>query len=412
MQHGLDAVEDRLVGVRHHELLAAAVPLGGVDAQEPREFGVDEQRSGETGARALGEDAVVAAHEVEESVDHRGEVEREQRALLVVPAVPVPVVAEQPPEDVTAIGEGIAHRRARAHEVGVLRLRDDVEQIDGRPREVGVGDAARDRDPGARPELRAPHLVQTAVAADGEEVVTSGDPDLAARRQLDFEDPIGRAFVPTRDRVVAHLEGVGIEADDEALLLLADDVADGNGPEHPALQHHDRLAGRKARVDEEAEAAERRLSLEPRHQVVRQRHAFEGGAEHELAGMEDERAAFGDLDQLGEVLLGLLRVDVRRRVVAEDAEQRVDVQVDRGRLDRVVAQRLDHDATGRQLLADGDVRQDHGGEPIGGLSRRPRGSGRIPCSTSRRPSRSGGTARARPRGSAAGGSGATPCPGR
>ena len=81
--------------------------------------------------------------------------------------------------------------------------------------------------------------------------------------------------------------------------------------------------------------------------------------------MEDERAVLADLDQLGEVFLVLLRVDVRRRVVAEHAEVAVDVEVDRRRLDRVVAERVDDDATGRELFPDGDVGQDHGGEPIG-----------------------------------------------
>ena len=102
------------------------------------------------------------------------------------------------------------------------------------------------------------------------------------------------------------------------------------------------------------------LPLQPRDEVVGEGDAFEGAAEHELAGMEDERAVLLHLDELGEVLLRLLRVDVRRRVVAEDAEQRVAVEVDRGRLDRVLVERVDDDAPGGELLADGAVGEDHG----------------------------------------------------
>ena len=91
-----------------------------------------------------------------------------------------------------------------------------------------------------------------------------------------------------------------------------------------------------------------------------------------------KRAVVVDLDQLGEVFLVLLRVDVGRGVVAEHAEVAVDVQVDRRRLHGLVAQRLDHDATGRELLPDGDVGQDHGGEPIDSVSRLDRVSRRRP----------------------------------
>ena len=54
--------------------------------------------------------------------------------------------------------------------------------------------------------------------------------------------------------------------------------------------------------------------------------------------------ALRDLDELGEVFMRLLRVDVRRRVVAKDPELTVDVDVDRRRLDVGVVERLDHDA--------------------------------------------------------------------
>ena len=52
------------------------------------------------------------------------------------------------------------------------------------------------------------------------------------------------------------------------------------------------------RVDQQAEPSERALPLESCHEVVGQLHALERRAEHELAGMEDERLAVPDLDEL------------------------------------------------------------------------------------------------------------------
>ena len=113
-------------------------------------------------------------------------------------------------------------------------------------------------------------------------------------------------------------------------------------------------------VDQQAEAAERALALQARDEIVGERDPLERRAEHELAGMQDERTTVLDLDQLREVFLRLLRVDVGRRVVAEDSEQAVDVEVDGRRLDRAVVERVDDDPARRELLTDGDVRQDHG----------------------------------------------------
>ena len=81
-----------------------------------------------------------------------------------------------------------------------------------------------------------------------------------------------------------------------------------------------------------------------------------------------------DLDQLGELLEVLLHVDVAHRVVAEHPEEAVDVEVDGRRLDAALVERLDHDAAGGQLLADGAVGEDHGPEPYAG--RRPRRTSR------------------------------------
>ena len=114
-------------------------------------------------------------------------------------------------------------------------------------------------------------------------------------------------------------------------------------------------------VDQQAEAPEARLALQAGDEIVGQRDALERGAEDELTRMEDERLPFRDLDELGQILLGLLRVDEGRGVVAEDAEVAVDVEVDGAGLHRAVGQWVDDDAARGQLVADRAVRQDHGG---------------------------------------------------
>ena len=71
-----------------------------------------------------------------------------------------------------------------------------------------------------------------------------------------------------------------------------------------------------------------RLPLEPRHEIVGERDPLQGRAQHEFAGVEDEAAVVTDFDELGEVFLRELRVDERRRVVAEHAEVAVDAEID------------------------------------------------------------------------------------
>ena len=61
--------------------------------------------------------------------------------------------------------------------------------------------------------------------------------------------------------------------------------------------------------------------------------------------MEDEGALLVDLDELGELLLGLLDVDVRVARVVEHAEEAVDADVHAGRLQQRRVVRLDLDAT-------------------------------------------------------------------
>ena len=103
----------------------------------------------------------------------------------------------------------------------------------------------------------------------------------------------------------------------------------------------------------------RRLSLQPGDEVVGQPHALERRAEHELAGVEDERLAV-DLDQLGQVLLLLLDVDVRVAGVAEDAEVAVDPHVDARRLEQRRVVRVDLDPALAEQALDRPVGENHG----------------------------------------------------
>ena len=94
-------------------------------------------------------------------------------------------------------------------------------------------------------------------------------------------------------------------------------------------------------VREEAEAAKRGLTFQARGDLVGQREALEGGGQHELAGVEDERVAFGDLYQRGQLVLAQLRVDVGVLRVVEDAEEPVHAAVHAGGLDERRVIRID-----------------------------------------------------------------------
>src|SRR5438270_5700614 len=113
-------------------------------------------------------------------------------------------------------------------------------------------------------------------------------------------------------------------------------------------------------VDQQPDPAERALALQAGHQVVRQLDALERLREDELARVEDERLARGDLEGLGDVLQRLADVDERVADVVEDAEVPVEADVDARGLDQRGIVRLEHDAAGRDLLPDRRVAQDHG----------------------------------------------------
>jgi hypothetical protein len=65
--------------------------------------------------------------------------------------------------------------------------------------------------------------------------------------------------------------------------------------------------------------------------------------------------------KIGQIsFLRLLRVDEGRRVVAEHAEEPIDVQVDGGRLDIGRVEGIDDDPSRGDLLTDGAVAENHG----------------------------------------------------
>ena len=105
-----------------------------------------------------------------------------------------------------------------------------------------------------------------------------------------------------------------------------------------------------------------RLALEPRDEVVGQPDALERRAEHELAGMEDERVLVVDLDELGQLRLLDLDVDERIAVVVEDAEEPVDADVDARRLEKRLVVRVDLDPPLGEQAGDRRVGEHHSGD--------------------------------------------------
>ncbi len=111
-------------------------------------------------------------------------------------------------------------------------------------------------------------------------------------------------------------------------------------------------------MDQQPQAAQRALPLEPGHEVVRQLDPLERLPEHELARMEDERFVVVDGQQLRQVGLGRPDIDVRVAVVAEDAKRAIKMEVDRRRLEVLWVVWLDRDAAVIERRADIAVGQD------------------------------------------------------
>jgi hypothetical protein len=112
-------------------------------------------------------------------------------------------------------------------------------------------------------------------------------------------------------------------------------------------------------VDEQAQAPQRAFPFEPTDEIIREADALERRAQHELAGMQDERFITDDLDQLGELRLIGPGVDHRGAIVSEHPKPVPHVQVDARRLDRVGQVRIDDDPAGVDLAPDVAVGQDH-----------------------------------------------------
>src|SRR6266536_1479420 len=113
-------------------------------------------------------------------------------------------------------------------------------------------------------------------------------------------------------------------------------------------------------VNQESQTAETALALQSRYEIVGQPHPLERRAEHELAGMEDERPFVAHLDQLGQLLLGLPDVDERVAGVVEDAEVAVDADVDAGGLQERLVVGVDLDAALGEETPDRPIGEDHG----------------------------------------------------
>ena len=105
---------------------------------------------------------------------------------------------------------------------------------------------------------------------------------------------------------------------------------------------------------------ERALPFEAGDEIVRQLHPLERRAEHELAGVKDERIAVLDLHELRQPLLLALDVDVGIAVVAKDPKQAVDANIEARRLHQRRVVRIDHDPALVDQSRDRPVGENHG----------------------------------------------------
>ena len=113
-------------------------------------------------------------------------------------------------------------------------------------------------------------------------------------------------------------------------------------------------------MDQEAEAAEARLPLQPGDEIVRKHDSLERRSEHEFARVQDERSLIVDLDELRQVLLRFPDIDVGVPRVVEDAEEPIDADVDARRLEQRIVVGVDEDPTLVQQSRDRPVGEDHG----------------------------------------------------
>src|SRR3977135_1261226 len=96
-------------------------------------------------------------------------------------------------------------------------------------------------------------------------------------------------------------------------------------------------------MDEQAEPAQRALSLDAGDEVVGQPDPLARRAEHEFVRVGDERRV-ADLDELGDGVAGPGEIDVWVVARAEDAEHVVEPDVEARRLDALRVERIYADA--------------------------------------------------------------------
>jgi len=108
-------------------------------------------------------------------------------------------------------------------------------------------------------------------------------------------------------------------------------------------------------VYQKPEPPQRTLAFQSRDQVGRNPDSLEGRPEYELAGMKNESDPRVDFDKFGQVVLGSLGVDVGFGVVPKHAEEVVDPQVHRGRLNGILTERVDDSTPTGERLAYRDI---------------------------------------------------------
>src|SRR5579862_2099193 len=216
--------------------------------------------------------------------------------------------------------EGSFHRRAFKDHAIEERLGDEGAEVEDGVRRWRVWDPPRNGDEHTLAELLCPQFHDVPAPVQAEEVVARRNANTSARRQRHFENTIGAAFNPTSHLGEARLEGVRVEGNYRSFELLLDDLFDRAQLQPSIVKEKNRLFARETRVNQQSESAEAALALEPRHQVVWQRHPLERRAENELPRVQDEHVFGINLDKLSELVLVLFHVNETHGVVAEHSE--------------------------------------------------------------------------------------------
>ena len=242
--------------------------------------------------------------------------------------------------DLGQLGPGPGPELGEALGVG-LALADEAEEVGEAATSDGEGDHGR---------------AQAEDDPDGQRLLLEGQGRKFSKYRLGVGPRWPWYFDPRPGRAVGLVGGRGHAQEADLPDLHAGVDGDGEVGHVGELQGEVTVpagvheAGRG--VDEEPQPPQGGLALEPGHQVVGDADPLQGRPQDELPGVEDERLPLGDLDQLGEVLEVLSDVDYAHGVVTEQPKVAVHVEVHRGRLDAVGAERVDDDPLGVELFAD------------------------------------------------------------